>query len=239
MSEIHIEHKTPENMKVSIRERRGFLHNLKALVVDMIPVVLGILVAISLSGLKEIWKEHKEANYFLQRIKADLEEDLRELELDVAQYKIKKKAAAYLLVTSLATQVDKDSAYYYFRFLPGQTAPNITNAAYITLLSGGKLGVIENNAIEESLVLLYTDIVPGLIHITTSFNEFKSKNVNDVVFTELDYIKLTKTKDLAPALAQRKIRNALAILWFDEVIQRYELAISAHRKLINDIEREL
>ncbi|WP_310394650.1 DUF6090 family protein [Hymenobacter sp.] len=239
MSEIHIEHHKSKHARAALEGRKSPWGVLRELVVDMVPVILGILIALSFNSLKEAWKERREEEYYLRGLRKDLTEDLAELKSDVAQYRVKKKAAAYLLRYDLARNPASDSAYYYFRLLPGQTAPNITNATFVTLQSSGRLGLMKNKAVAGQLVLLYTDVVKGLTNITASFNDFKQTYLFDVWVTEFDYAQIDRTHDIRPVLQNRTVRNALHLLWFDEVIGRYQQAIAAHERIIAQLQQEL
>jgi hypothetical protein len=239
MSEIHIEHHKPVHTHHAIQKRKGFWTVLKELFIDMIPVVIGILIALSFNSIKESWKEKKEEKYYLSRIKNDLEEDLKELKEDVINYEVRKKGVDYLKTYYDNPDKNLDSAIIYLNNLFGQTAPNVSNAAYLTLQSSGKFDIIENKKITEHLVILYSDAVKGLTNITTSFNEFKQHYFNDVVFSEFDFTQLKNAQILRKLLITLKIKNALNNLYFDEVISRYKKAIEKHQEIINEIAKEI
>lgn len=112
MSELHIEHPKSKRTKAAVRRKGHFTTVLKAFFIDMVPLILGILIALSLNGIKERNNPDYVAN--------------------------------------------SDSAFIYFNNLFGNTSPNITNAAYLTLTSSGKLDIIANKEIVEGLVNLYT-----------------------------------------------------------------------------------
>lgn len=239
MSEIHVEHHKPVHTQHAIEKKKGFWKILKELFIDMIPVVIGILIALSFNSIKESWKEKKEEKYYLGRIKNDLEEDLRELKEDVLNYELRRKAAIYLRNYKVKANLQNDSAIIHLYNLFGQTAPNVSNAAYVTLQSSGKFDIIKNKQITEHLVILYSDVVKGLTNITASFNEFKQHYFNEVVYNEFDFTHLKDTDNLKMLLSNIKIKNAFNILWFDEVIGRYKNAIKKHQEIIDEISKEL
>lgn len=173
MSELHVEHHNPKHMiKALGKAKLSLWSTIKALFIDMIPVILGIVIALSFNSIKEGRKEHREETYFLERLRYDLQQDLAELKDDAQNYRYRKYAAAYLLKYNTNDNANRDSAFHYFSSLFGQTAPNITNAAYQTLMSSGKLDIIKNKQLIESLVTLYTDVTVGLKNITSSFAVF-------------------------------------------------------------------
>lgn len=239
MSEIHIEHHKPVHTHNALEKKKGFWIILKELFIDMIPVVIGILIALSFNSIKESWKEHKEERYYLERIKKDLEEDLKELKEDVFNYEIRKKAVIYLKSYNKHPNKNLDSAILCLNNLFGQTAPNISNAAYVTLQSSGKFDIIENKKITEHLVILYSDVVKGLTNITSSFNDFKQQYFNSVVYNQFDFNELKDQATLQKLLSDTRIKNVFSNLFFDEVIGRYKNAISKHQDIINEITEEL
>lgn len=239
MSEIHIEHHKPVHTHNALEKKKGFWVILKELFIDMIPVVIGILIALSFNSIKESWKEKKEETYYLNRIKNDLEQDLKELKEDIESYEIRRYSIKYLQAYDLNENKYPDSALIYLSTLFGTTAPNVSNAAYVTLQSSGKFDIIQNKQITENLVTLYSDIVKSLTNTTTSFSEFKQRYFNDVIHTEFDLTQLKNGKTLKEILSNLKIKNAFKILWFDEVIGRYKKAIKKHEEIINDISEEL
>ncbi len=239
MHDIHIEHHRPEHTFSAIHEKKGFGTILKELLIDMIPVVLGILIALSFGGLKESWKEKNEERYYLRRLKNDLQEDLNELKDDVRNYAARKYAAAYLADYEQNKNADLDTAIRYIYNLFGQTGPNVTNAAYVTLQSSGKFDIIQNKEITEHLVILYSDVVRSLTNITGSFNQFKQEFFNNVVYQRYDLARMKDPALLKQLLSDTSIKNALHMLWFDEVMGRYNKAIERHQAIIDEITREL
>jgi hypothetical protein len=240
MSEIHIDHHKPKHVRNELKKpkpNRGTV--VKELFVDMIPIILGILIALSFGSLKESWRESKEEKYYLTLLKEDLHEDVNELKSDLANYKWQKYAALYLGNYDVLKNTSQDSAYIYFAYLAGQTAPNISNTAFITLQTSGKLGLIRNKEIMEAIVGFYTIVAKRLTTTVAGFNDLKKQYFFDVLFSEVDYRKMKETKDIRPLLKKQKVQNALNILWFDEVITRYKEAIIANEKTIALLSAEL
>jgi hypothetical protein len=203
--------------------------------------ILIIVFAVSLSLYLERWREKSHdrqiEKHFLTGLKNDLQNDITELTSDAEIYHQSANAFKYFYSTN---HYSPDSIRFYRFALVDftQLIPN-TNR-YEALKSSGKLDVIENVALMDSIVDLYQDKIPGLIEVFIKpFNEFRWHEL----FSFLDNHLVTDSdgnQNFEEVLHLPVAKNYLSRWdYLLRISERYHMLIDASNNIIHQIDEEL
>ena len=193
---------------------------LKYAIGEIILVVIGILIALSINNWNENRKErNKEINY-LKNLKVDLENEILNSEEFVAYHFRKVQACSKLISEGAPTNIKEVQVYtdtYETVFGWKDFVPN--NNTFKELLSSGNLSLIKNDSIKNGLLELeknYASIAGSEYHMRREYEEYlydpHVKNISVIEFFDTT----TPTKGLPIRLKAEDIPE------------------SKHYKLIND-----
>ncbi len=228
---------------------------LSKLIIDMIPVFLGVSIAFAFDS----WKENQVSDEIqintLNEIKSALSADLIDLNVNLSAYKKKIRCAAYTIenLDSTASQEVFSGDCFYLTFRDLIFTPH--QAAYETLKSRG-VSVIENDSLRNLIVDLYdfdyTNIVkleeqylandPYQLYLGEILNElaymkFSYKNDSTHLITSLDF----RFKDLAKLKKNNKLAIVLEEIQFNSRFQygMYIATVKKVNQIIKNIDIEI
>jgi hypothetical protein len=213
----------------------------KEKIIEIIVEILIIVFAVSLSLYLEKWREKQHDRQiekrFLTGLKYDLQSDIKEMSGDANFYA--KEAAGFIYFYS-TNNYSIDSIREYFPPLHDFTQLTPNTNRYEALKSSGKLDVIENAALLDSIVNLYQDEIPGLIEIFIKpFNEFKFHQL--VPFLD-NHVIIDKSghNNYEEVLKMPTARNYLQRWDYPETVSsRYHKVINVCENIIRLIDEEL
>jgi hypothetical protein len=215
--------------------------NWKEKLTETIVEILIIVFAVSLSLYLERWREKQhdrqiEKN-FLTGLRYDLKSDIGEMSSDANFYILEANAFRYFYT---AKNYSPDSVQAYKVTLSDFTQLTPNTNRYEALKSSGKLDVIENSQLLDSIANLYQDEIPGLIEVFIKpFNEFKSHELMPFLDNHL-VIDSNGNQNLEQVLKMSIARNYLSRWDYPERIAgKYNKVISASKNIITLIDEEL
>ena len=215
--------------------------NWKEKLTETIVEILIIVFAVSLSLYLERWREKQHDRQiekdFLTGLRYDLKSDIGEMSSDANFYTTEANAFRYFYS---AKNYSPDSVQVYKGTLSDFTQLTPNTNRYEALKSSGKLDVIENAALLDSIADLYQDEIPGLIEVFIKpFNEFKSRELIPFLDNHL-VIDSNGNNNLEQVLKMSVARNYLAKWDYPERIAgKYHRVINASKNIINLIDKEL
>ncbi len=216
----------------------GFSHKLWEIFVE----ILIIVFAISLSLFLERWRQRAEdrelEKKFLEGLQVDLRADLEELKPASARWASMKNAANYFLKPEI--DWNSDSTTFYSR---GQLFHNVyffpnTNR-YESLKSAGKLGVIENEELQNDIIDLYQTRIPDLEQQIGFFNAFMNSQVKDYFIHKLNWDSKNQPLIDRSFLSSAEMKSILVLYPADlsDLQKRSDSVISKSEKILREIEQ--
>ncbi len=143
---------------------------------EIILVVIGILIALSINNWNTQRLNKNEEQSYLKAIKTDLEKDTLLLgylikDIDIQLTKLKKiKDELHSDITTIQQSEEfTNSLLTTFPFIPEKTTID-------ELKSSGKLNLIENRQVKDTLLLYYNYIDTSIFNLNTSLVEY-SRNI--------------------------------------------------------------
>jgi hypothetical protein len=197
-----------------------------------------IVFAVTLSIWFHNWSEHRHEKIvvkeFLLELKGDLQNDIREMKIDSAVYA--KTSAAFTYITSIkyGQILNTDSLNKFQDVIFNTTGLVPNNGRFEGFKSSGKIGLIEDNALQNEILDLYQENIPSLISSTNKYTERK---------TELfKYIAQSRKKNpdntynLNVVLSSDVGQNISGtIVFVDEILGLYSSCIQTSKNIIAKI----
>jgi hypothetical protein len=185
--------------------------------------------------------EHKhqqeEVKQFLTGLKADLEQDINEMENDEESYHNQGSLFTYLGRLKKNQMPNKDTLNANSNWLTNSTALNPNDGRFQGFKSSGKIGTIENDSLQNDIMDLYEEDIPALLHSTDAYIRIKTmffdllikntKRLTDSTDNMIDIIKTDESFNLCRALGYPV-----------QVLERYDQCILLMKKIIARIDKE-
>lgn len=212
-----------------------FWQKLKDFVIEILIIVFAVTLSIWLHSLREHRSEQKEVKQFLTGLRADLTNDISEMENDKKSYHQQSKAFTYL--TSRKTKkLNSDSLNYYTTFIFNSTWLLPNNGRFEGFKSSGKIGNIENYELQNDIMDLYQEEIPSLINSTSSYTDLK-KQLWQYIYKNHKHLNASTT-NIAEILVKDEAQNICKGLSnVNQTIERYNKCITKMKKIITRIDQ--
>lgn len=219
------------------KKEYSFWHKLKDFVLEIAIIVFAISLSLWFHNRSEHNHQQKEVKAFLLGLRQDLKADIQEMEEDKQGYFHQKAAFSYINGRKLNEELVPDSVYGYYRYIFNIVALNPNNGRFEGFKSSGKLGNIENMALQNDILDLYQENIPALLNSTTAYNLRKSHLFE---YLQENNRRLTdSTSNMLDVLKSEPVHNRSAILTVtEEITGRYSAAQEKMRKIIAAIDAE-
>lgn len=201
---------------------------------EMIIIVFAVLLATFLERQREHTHEQKEVKEFLTGLRVDLRNDISEMREDIAGYQAQAKWFTYF---GIEKQLNRDTVKKYEWLIWNMIHLLVNNSRYEGFKAIGKINTIENTELRNNILDLYQETLVDLTNNTSGYVAMKRE------FHRLIY-KFREDEEgqqdnLVNLLRETEIRDFYRRLSYaNEVISRYEDAISKSQRIIEMIDRE-
>ncbi|MGB5203691.1 DUF6090 family protein [Eudoraea sp.] len=123
---------------------------------EIVLVVIGILIALSINNWNELNKERKSEKIILNEIRDNLKFDLEDFESNIANLQNKATSCKSILKILESNSAYNDSVGFFFYYL--KTYPHFSNKSNgYNLLQSKGLDIIQNDSIRKGITDLYED----------------------------------------------------------------------------------
>jgi hypothetical protein len=162
-------YKTVKNSKHTFGEK------VKEIIIEIFIIVFAVTLSISLHS----WSEHKhqqeEVTVFLENLKNDLQNDVKNIDIEKEAYK--KSNISYEKILALTTH-QLDSIYKSKNkvdFPIYSHGPKMNIGNYEGFKSSGKIGYIEDEKLKQKILNYYQIFVPAINEVDKYYNDFLFK----------------------------------------------------------------
>ncbi|MGN6617526.1 MAG: hypothetical protein ACTHJ5_10150 [Ilyomonas sp.] len=237
MAEQEVAKHTKKILKIVTDKEHSVWHKLKDFLLEIVIIVFAVTISIWFHNRSEHHHQQEDVQTFLLGLQKDLTADIAEMQDDKRSYEMQKAAFSYIAHTELADTLRQDSLAYYSNWIYNSTALNPNNGRFEGFKWSGKIGLIENDSLQNDILDLYQENIPSLLNSTSNYVSHKN-----VLF---DYLQKTlrrttdSTNNLAVVLNTEEAHNISRVLVFtNEITDRYEATINKMRKIIAEIRKE-
>jgi hypothetical protein len=212
-------------------------HKISEFLIEMTIIVFAVSISIWFHNLSEHKHQQEEVKQFLTGLKADLEQDIKEMENDKESYHKQSNLFTYLGRLKKDQMPNKDTLNTNSNWLTNSTALNPNDGRFQGFKSSGKIGAIENDSLQNDIMDLYEENIPALLHSTDAYIRIKTmffdllikntKRLTDSTDNMIQVLKTDESFNLCRALGNPA-----------QVLERYDQCIQLMEKIITQIDRE-
>jgi hypothetical protein len=212
-------------------------HKISEFLIEMTIIVFAVSISIWFHNLSEHKHQQEEVKQFLTGLKADLEQDIKEMENDKESYHKQSNLFTYLGRLKKDQMPNKDTLNTNSNWLTNSTALNPNDGRFQGFKSSGKIGTIENDSLQNDIMDLYEENIPALLHSTDAYIRIKTmffdllikntKRLTDSTDNMIQVLKTDESFNLCRALGNPA-----------QVLERYDQCIQLMEKIITQIDRE-
>ncbi len=237
MAEDEVAKHSRKIYKIWFDKEHNFWHKISEFLIEMLIIVFAVTISIWFHNRSEHAHQREDAKIFLQGLKADLTDDIKEMNDDKNSYINQQKIFRYITKLKIKEQPNKDTLAKYRNWLFNTTqfAPN--DGRFEGFKSSGKIGYIENNGLQNDIMDLYEEAIPNLLASTKMYISIKmklfdlvfkyQKRLTDSTTNFPEFWKLDEVYNISGSLSSP-----------DQVIERYEICIRLMNKITGEIDQE-
>ncbi|MGC4103437.1 DUF6090 family protein [Ferruginibacter sp.] len=235
MAEQEVIKHTKKVYKVWNSKEHSTWHKIKEFLIEILIIVFAVTVSIWLHNWSEHRHEQKTVKTFLLGLKEDLQSDIREMKTDSVTFSRTSKAFTYITSIKPGEMLNADSLQPYQPYIFNTTGLIPNNGRFEGFKSSGKLGLIEDDSLQNTILDLYQEDIPNLMLSTNGFTERKKelfRYVNENRKKNPD-----GTDNLNVIFSADRGQNYSATLMFTgEILSRYSICIKTAKKIIQRID---
>jgi len=221
-------------IKESMNRKKPFWKRAGEILIEILIIVFAVSFAVYMEKEREHAHEQKEAKEFLIGLKADLQNDVKEMASDVLAYEISTKwLRSFAKIDDLP--VDSIKKYSWVLINTTHLIPN--KGRYEGFKSSGKVNSIEDQELRNHILDFYEERLIGLTNSTLKYIELKDQM--RWVFYSKRRGRGTSSDNLRLVLKDDELNNYLISLSFaGDIIDRYKIAIQEAEAIIQIIDKK-
>jgi hypothetical protein len=235
MADQEIIKHTKKVYKVWHSEEHSFMQKFKEFLLEIFIIVFAVTLSIWLHSWSEHRHQQKEVEEFLIGLKADLSKDIKEMYEDKKSFQKSKNAFQYISSLSNESEIDQDSLSTHMKWMYNTTGLVPNSGRFEGFKSSGKLGNIEDKLLQNDVLDLYQENIPGLINNT---NGYANQKIDFSDYIQDNLIRNSENKtNIEKLLFTSKAQNkANTLKRVDYIFERYDSCIAKMKKIIAQID---
>lgn len=236
MAELEVVKSTKKIIETAKDKEKKFWHKVKEMAVEIAVIIFAVSLSIGFHSWSEARHEQHQVHSFLKGVKTDLKKDIIEMNEDIEAFKNQKKAFHYLGNIPKGQLANEDSLTHYAPYFYNFTGYDGNTGRYEGFKSSGKIGFIENDELQNSLLDLYEEKIPRL-GISTDFYKIQKLKFADYITDHTtDYPKGNITKVMASNPI--RTRSQIYLSSVNQIIFNYENCLTQMKKILKEIDAE-
>jgi CHASE3 domain sensor protein len=228
---------TKKIFKIWSSPEHSFWHKVREFFLEIFIIVFAVSLSIWLHERSEHQHQQEEVKEFLLGIRADFLSDIKEMKEDKKSYLNQGKVFKYVYSVKLGQPVSADSIYKYRNYLFNTTRLNQNSGRFEGFKASGKIGLIEDEIIQNDIMDLYQESIPSLLLSTdayidrkNAFFAFQIKNEKRLTDSTTNFLSL---------LATEEAHNLSYILsGTGEIRERYDICIKKMNQIVANIDKK-
>lgn len=236
MAELEVAKSTKKIIESAKNKEISFWHKVKEMALEIAIIIFAVSLSIAFHSWSETRHEQHEVESFLKGVRIDLEKDRAEMSEDIKAYRNQKKAFRYLGSLTKSQLASNDSLQHYAPYFYNFTGYGGNTGRYEGFKSSGKIGFIENDALQNSILDLYEEKIPRLSISTDFYKMQKLKFADYITDHTTDYPNGNMTKVMASDPI--KTRSQIYLSAVNQIISNYEACIAQMEEIIKNIDSE-
>ena len=236
MAELEVAKSTKKIIESAKDKDKKFWHKVKEMALEMAIIIFAVSLSIAFHSWSETRHEQHQVHSFMKGVRTDLTKDMAEMKEDIQAYENQKKAFQYLGNIPKDQFANSDSLKYYAPYFYNFTGYDGNTGRYEGFKSSGKIGFIENDDLQNSILDLYEEKIPRLSISTDFYKTQKLKFVDYITDNAVDYPTGNIIKVMASAPI--KTRSQIYLSSVNQIIFNYENCLTQMKLILKEIDAE-
>lgn len=220
-------------VKESLNRKRPLWKRVGEILIEVLIIVFAVSFAVYMEKEREHTHDKKEVKEFLLGLKADLENDRKEMNDDIWGYETSAKWLSYFVNEK---NINKDSLKTYSWVLISKTHLLANKGRYEGFKASGKMNTIENHQLRNRILDFYEERIVGLTNTTQDYMDFKDQMLQ--IFYRERKGRGTDRDNLMDILKKDELNNYLRTLSdVKDITIKYNLTINDAEAIIQLIDQ--
>lgn len=237
MAELEVVKSTKKIIETTQDSNKSLWHKIKEIGLEIAVIIFAVSLSIGFHSWSEARHEQHQVHVFLKGVRIDLKKDMAEMKTDIEAYKNQRNAFRYLGKIPKGQLANIDSIQHYEPYFYNFTGYNGNTGRYEGFKSSGKIGFIENDSLQNSILDLYEEKIPFLTISTDSYKAQKLKFSDYINEHTVDYPAGNITKVMASDPI--KNRSQIYLSSVNQIISNYENCIAQMQQIVQEIDTEV
>lgn len=172
---------TQKIYKAAKNTEHSFGHKVKEIIIEIGIIVFAVTLSIGLHGWSEHRHQQEEVSVFLNNLKNDLKDDIKNIDTEKKEYQKSNKGYEKILAL---TPLQFDSIYKskkIVEFPVYSHGPKMNIGNYEGFKSSGKIGYIENEKLKQKILDYFQIYVPAINEVDKYYNDFLFKCFDQMI----------------------------------------------------------
>lgn len=236
MAELEVAKSTKKIIETIKDKEKKNWHKVKEMTLEIAVIIFAVTLSIAFHSWSEARNEQHQVHSFLKGVRVDLKKDIAEMKQDIDAYHNQKRAFFYLGNISKDQFAHRDSLQHYAPYFYNFTGYAGNNGRYEGFKSSGKIGFINNEDLQNSILDLYEEKIPRLIISTDFYKTQKLKFTDYITEKAVNYPHGNTTKVMASNPI--KTRSQIYLSSVNQIIGNYESCLSEMEAIVKAIDKE-
>jgi hypothetical protein len=237
MAEQEVIKHTKKVYKVWHSKEHSLWQKCKEFLLEIFIIVFAVTISIWFHNRSEQANQQENVKQFLLGLKSDLVNDVKEMQNDKQSYLLQQAAFEYIASVKMNQSLNEDSLNIHKRWIFNTTGLNPNNGRFEGFKSSGRIGLIENNELQNDIMDLYQEDIVSLL-VTTNYYIDTKKKLFEYIYQNTRRL-TDSTNNLGTILATDESENICSKLKSPkQVFERYDSCINKAKKIIKEIDQE-
>src|SRR5215467_490322 len=175
MAEQEVIKHTKKVYKVWHSNEHSFWQKCKEFLLEIFIIVFAVTISIWFHNRSEHANQQENVKQFLLGLKSDLVSDVKEMQNDKKSYLLQQAAFEYIASVKMNQPLNQDSLTKHKTWIFNTTGLNPNNGRFEGFKSSGRIGLIENNELQNDIMDLYQEDIVSLLVTTNYYVDTKKK----------------------------------------------------------------
>ncbi len=212
------------------------LKTLRKAIIEIFVIVFGVTLSIWLNDKSNHSLQQQEVKEFLLGLKGDLMNDITEMKNDKYSYLKQEQAFEYITSVKINQQPNQDSLKKYYGWIFNQTFLIQNNGRFEGFKSSGKIGNIEDKALQIAIMDLYQEQIPSLLNATNNYIRTKEK-FSDFVIAHRKRVTDSTTNIVEVLAYDQAIMLCRNLSETKQIRERYDICIMQMDFIVSRIDK--
>lgn len=207
--------------------------------------VLIIFISITLSFLFDNWRNHneerKQERFYLDLIRADLEEDMDKFRDDTTAYQLIAQSYWYFKEFAETPAQNADSLNECYNFLFLEFVSQASTTGFETLKQTGKLNIISNKEVLVRAMRIYQDKVFALRQNVEQYQYHQRNAIIPYLLKNVRFDTRRKPANLSEIATRPDFQHLIRLAPMWSILQNYKETLvemqGLHTLLVKELER--